>query len=294
MKQASVAEITEIIWTKAHDTHNATRFRCDITAISHPIQVDTLHMNLWWKSQAQMKMLCIYVEKQFTCFLCTKNPLYICGEKFLCQKLFVYRVHTADEFTTKMGKTLIDLVCQYPVLWDKQDAKYNDSNYKEAKWKEITEILCLNKDDVIKKWKIFEGHFCRQSNIKSKSGDGLSQCKPKWMYYDIMSLIDIILLKWRYVPIYLITSYIQHTYKQQTITYDFDQINSGKIVQNVNGCFNILVLHLMFLMIGMKIKVMMMKGRNNLLLTHKTPRWLIKWKTLSHLHPATGLQYHHP
>ena len=50
-----------------------------------------------------------------------------------------------------MGEALIDLVSQYPALWDKQDAMYKDSNYKEAKWKEITEILCLTKEDVIKK-----------------------------------------------------------------------------------------------------------------------------------------------
>ena len=50
-----------------------------------------------------------------------------------------------------MGEALIDLVHQYPSLWDKQDAKSKDSNYKEAKWKEIAEILCLNKEDVIKK-----------------------------------------------------------------------------------------------------------------------------------------------
>ena len=34
-----------------------------------------------------------------------------------------------------MGEALIDLVCQYPVLWEKQDAMYKDSNYKEARWK---------------------------------------------------------------------------------------------------------------------------------------------------------------
>ena len=30
-----------------------------------------------------------------------------------------------------MGEALINLVCQYPTLWDKQDAMYKDSNYKE-------------------------------------------------------------------------------------------------------------------------------------------------------------------
>ena len=34
-----------------------------------------------------------------------------------------------------MGEALLDPVCQYPALWDKQDAKYKDSNYKDAKWK---------------------------------------------------------------------------------------------------------------------------------------------------------------
>ena len=87
---------------------------------------------------------------------------------------------------------------------------YKDSNYKEAKWKEIMEILHLTKEDVIKNWKSLRDTYIRHKNIKSKSEDGLSQCKPNWKYYDIMSVIDIILLK-RYVPIYLTTSYIQHT-----------------------------------------------------------------------------------
>ena len=72
---------------------------------------------------------------------------------------------------------------------------YKDSNYKEAKWKEIAEILRLAKEDVIKKWKSLRDTYVRHKNIKSKSEDGLSQCKPKWKYYDIMSFIDIRLLK---------------------------------------------------------------------------------------------------
>ena len=89
---------------------------------------------------------------------------------------------------------------------------YKDSSYKEAKWKEIEEILHLNKEEVIRKWKSLRDTYVRHKNNKSKSGDGLRQCKPKWKYYDIMSFIDITLLKQRYVPIYLITSYLQHIY----------------------------------------------------------------------------------
>ena len=69
-----------------------------------------------------------------------------------------------------MGEALIDLVCQYPALWDKQDAKYKDSNYKDTKWKEIAEILCLTKEDVIKKWKSLRDTFTRQKISNPKVG----------------------------------------------------------------------------------------------------------------------------
>ena len=45
-----------------------------------------------------------------------------------------------------MGESLINLVCQNPALWDKENSKYKDSNYKDAKWREIAEILGVHKD----------------------------------------------------------------------------------------------------------------------------------------------------
>ena len=79
----------------------------------------------------------------------------------LHQKVFAYTVHTALRFQVfmTMGEALIDLVHQYPALWDKQDRMYKDSSYKDAKWKEIMEILHLNREEVIRKWKS-EGHLC--------------------------------------------------------------------------------------------------------------------------------------
>ena len=77
------------------------------------------------------------------------------------------------------GRSFNQPVHQYPVLRDNLDAKYKDNNYKDAKWKEIAEILCLTKEDVIKKWKCLRDTFVRQNNIKSKRGDGLGDCKLK-------------------------------------------------------------------------------------------------------------------
>ena len=42
-----------------------------------------------------------------------------------------------------MGEALMDLVHQYPGLWDKSDPQYKDQNYKDAKWMEIATILEL-------------------------------------------------------------------------------------------------------------------------------------------------------
>ena len=111
----------------------------------------------------------------------------------------VFTSHCTFEFeTTTMGESLIDLVCQYPTLWDKQNSKYKDSNYKDAKWREIAEMLGVPKDDAIKKWKSLQDTYVRQRNIKAKSGDGLSDSKPRWNYYAIMSFLDATLLRRRY------------------------------------------------------------------------------------------------
>ena len=81
-----------------------------------------------------------------------------------------------------MGETLIDLVYQYPALWDKK--KFH--------------MLGVPKDDAIKKWKSLRDTYVRHKNIKAKSGDGLSDSKPRWKYYAIMSFLDVTLLKRRY------------------------------------------------------------------------------------------------
>ena len=46
-------QIWTFIQTKGHETHRASHFRCDIVAISHRIQDDTLLMFLQQKLQAQ-------------------------------------------------------------------------------------------------------------------------------------------------------------------------------------------------------------------------------------------------
>ena len=47
---------------------------------------------------------------------------------------------------------------------------YKDSNYKEAKWKEIVEILHLTKEDVIKKWKSLRDTYVRHKTSNPKVG----------------------------------------------------------------------------------------------------------------------------
>ena len=84
------------------------------------------------------------MEKQFSL-----HTAHFCWRKFaLNMVIFLFEFES-----TRMGESLIDLVHAYPALWDKQNAKYKDSNYKDPKWREIAENLGVPKDDVIKKWK---------------------------------------------------------------------------------------------------------------------------------------------
>ena len=58
---------------------------------------------------------------------------------------------------------------------------------------------------------LYKIHNVRHKNIKAKSGDGLSDSKPRWKYYTIMSFLDVTLLKRRYAAILLEFTYI-HSY----------------------------------------------------------------------------------
>ena len=142
-----------------------------------------------------------------------------------------------------MGEALIDLVRQYPALWDKQHSKYKDSNYKDARWREISEILNVPKDDAIKKWKSLRDTYVRQKSIKSKSGDGLSDSKPRWKYYTIMSFLDVSLMKRRYAPILLKNRFYINSNKMFLICS-----NSSKLINNSRYQFFVVVLYLMWQM----------------------------------------------
>ena len=66
----------------------------------------------------------------------------------------------------RMGEDLIDLICQYPALWDKQNTKYKDSNYKDVRWREIAEILGVPKDDA--NGNLYEIHMSGRKVSKQK------------------------------------------------------------------------------------------------------------------------------
>ena len=150
-----------------------------------------------------------------------------------------------------MGEALIDLVYQYPALWDKQHTKYKDNNYKDARWKENAEILSVSKDDAIKKWKSLQDTHVRQKSIKVKSGAGLSDSKPRWKYYTIMSFLDVSLLKRRYAPISFKNRFYINSYKLFPLCS-----NSSKFVNNFWYQFFVVVLYLMCLMLGVQMAVM--------------------------------------
>ena len=87
---------------------------------------------------------------------------------FVPKSVCKYSSHSFEFSTLQRQWEKHYLVHQYPSLWDKQDMMYKDSSYKEAKWKEITEILHLNKEELIRKWKSLRDTYVRHKNNKSK------------------------------------------------------------------------------------------------------------------------------
>ena len=130
------------------------------------VKCDTLLAFLWWKLWAQ-KYPSVYLMRNSSHMFFTLKTLCISMEK---QFLHWKTVHTASECTTTMEEPLFDLVHQYPAPWDKQDAMYKESNYKDAKWQEIAELLCLTKEDVTKKWKSLRDTFMRHKTSNPKVG----------------------------------------------------------------------------------------------------------------------------
>ena len=103
--------------------------------------------------------------------ICAKNPLYMSGEKVIAPKtICIYSSHNFWVYN-KMGEVLIDFVHQYPALWYKQDAMYKDSNYEEAKWKEIADILCISSCKISRcyKWYIIIDIDIKFINCHQKS-----------------------------------------------------------------------------------------------------------------------------
>ena len=92
-------------------------------------------------------------------------------------------------------------------------------------------------DDVIKKWKSLRDTLIWYRNKKSKSRDGLSDQKPKWKFYDIMSFIEITLIKQGYFEQQLHTQMPQipeHTY----IMFHIFTYKLSKFVQNCKKWVN--------------------------------------------------------
>ena len=114
------------------------------------------------------KTLCMYVEKQFT--HCVHVKACVCAKTCVCTKtVFAPKTICVDsshsfwisEFTTTMGEALIDLIQQYPTLWDKQAMMYKDSSYKDARWKEIAELnFTPHQGRCHKEVEVIEGHLC--------------------------------------------------------------------------------------------------------------------------------------
>ena len=114
-------------------------------------------------------------------------------------------------------------------------------------WMSLKMMLSRNRN-------LYEIHMSGRKVIKSKSGDGLSDSKPRWKYYTIMSFLDVSLMKRRYAPILFKNRFYINSNKMFLICS-----NSSKLINNSRYQFFVVVLYLMWLMLGVQMAVMMNK-----------------------------------
>ena len=189
-------------------------FRCDTVTISDCIKADTLTTFSCWKSWVPMKTPCIPVEKQFT-------------------QVWVYNSN---------GRSF-NQPCT-PVPYSMGQTRYKDTSTKTViikmlNGRKLLKFYALQRKMWYRSGNLWGTLSWDKNNTKSKGGDGLSDSKPKWKYYNIMSFIDITLLKSGYATIYLPTSLTYTTYINTIDNYISILIRSiqKKTIQNHNCMF---------------------------------------------------------
>ncbi|CAH1171050.1 unnamed protein product [Phaedon cochleariae] len=85
---------------------------------------------------------------------------------------------------------LIDLIRQYPWLYDKQEKQYRNKNAKQNAWQMIANILKTNPEDCEQRWIVLRNRFCTElRNMKTRpSGSGATT--SSWHLFEAMSFLS--------------------------------------------------------------------------------------------------------
>ncbi|XP_011406710.1 PREDICTED: transcription factor Adf-1-like [Amphimedon queenslandica] len=84
----------------------------------------------------------------------------------------------------------INLVREYPCLWNMKLKEYKDGRLKENSWDIVAKEVKLSVADCKKKWKSLRDRYVREcKGIRRPTGTGGPPPKSHWSYFTIMSFI---------------------------------------------------------------------------------------------------------
>uniref|UniRef100_A0A6P7GCS4 Transcription factor Adf-1-like n=1 Tax=Diabrotica virgifera virgifera TaxID=50390 RepID=A0A6P7GCS4_DIAVI len=97
-----------------------------------------------------------------------------------------------EALTNEESDYFIDLVSQYPCLFDRKNANYKNSHVKENVWREIAEKVNKTSESCKKQWKTIRDGYMRFKR-KNKLPTGSAAPKnnrSKWKIYRLLSFLD--------------------------------------------------------------------------------------------------------
>ena len=81
-----------------------------------------------------------------------------------------------------MTDKLIEVVKNYPALYDLSNESYRDKNAKENAWIKVANECSVTTECAKKKWKSLRDQYRRSLQTKPKSGFGRSSTSKEWEF----------------------------------------------------------------------------------------------------------------
>lgn len=96
----------------------------------------------------------------------------------------------SDETMESTQGKFIELIQQFPQLWDKRNPLFKDKLCNENSWKKISEVISIPVPECQQLWGTIRARYTKERKAQKSIPSGSGQYKCKWPYYDLCHFLD--------------------------------------------------------------------------------------------------------